>query len=260
MLRGRSVKDDPECVLLSELYTLGSSGPGVDALVAPVPVAGDVLDPRLATSRRYGPGPELRVTAPSEGWVGPGLRTEFPECRREPGPRNEPTPEGSPVSVCIPLTPPGTALGTPPGDSVLRPLTGARDSGFSIAQLGNHFNYSASPSTHSPSRWPCPHRGGRWALGAPGQTGPPRLLSLALVQVKAGLYRPEPGGSSAHPSLIVTPKDFLCLCNLFPPFPITALLRINQSQSRGLARGEEPCDVTAPQHQREPLSRVGFCL
>lgn len=50
MLRGRSVKDVPECVLLSELYTLASSGPGVDALVAPVPVPGDVLDPRLATS------------------------------------------------------------------------------------------------------------------------------------------------------------------------------------------------------------------
>lgn len=136
MLRGRSVKDVPECVLLSELYTLGSSGPGVDVLVAPVPVPGVVLD--------FGQGPELRVPGPSEGWIGPGLRTTgFPECKREPGPRNKATPEGNPVSVCIPLTPPGTALGTPPEDSVLRPLTGARDSGFSIAQLGNHFNYSA---------------------------------------------------------------------------------------------------------------------
>lgn len=132
MLRGRSVKDDPECVLLSVLYTLGSSDPGVDGLVAPVPVPGDVL--------HFGLGPELRVPGPSEGWIGPGLRTTgFPECKREPGPRNKPTP----VSVCIPLTPPGTALGTPPGDSALRPLTGARDSGFSIAQLRNHFNYSA---------------------------------------------------------------------------------------------------------------------
>lgn len=167
MLRGRSVKDDPECVLVSELYTLGSSCPGVvvDALVAlfapvtPVaplpavpavpaipafPVLGDVLDPRLATSRSCGAGPGLRVTAPSEGWTGPGLRTTgFPECVREPGPRCKATPEGNPVSACTPLTLPGTALGTPPGGSALRPLTGARDSGFSIAQLGNHFSYGA---------------------------------------------------------------------------------------------------------------------
>lgn len=166
MLRGRSVKDDPECALLSELYTLGSSGPEVvvDALVAAlaavaavatvaavaagptvaaVPVPGDVLDPRLATSRSCGAGPGLRVTAPSEGWIGPGLRTTgFPECEREPEPRKA-TPEGNPVSACTPLTLPGTALGTPPGDSALRPLTGARDSGFSIAQLGNHFSYGA---------------------------------------------------------------------------------------------------------------------
>lgn len=166
----------------------------MDALVAPASVRGDLLDPRLqsATSPRCRLGPELRVTLPLQ-------RAVPPECKRGPEPGKKATPEGIPVSVCIPRTPPGPALGTPRGDSAVRPLTHARDSASPWLNLvATSITPPSLPAPHSPDPWPCPRRGGRGALGLRVRLDLLGLCSLALEQVKTRLYRDYSLGAPSH--------------------------------------------------------------